>query len=416
VIGLYEECLLQATIISASFILISFIVIIVLYQYAYKQLRLLDTSEKDIKKQPVFWMERILLKRFKQYGFKAYIVFSFAITSAVMVVSYLSPILVAGPNPWWWTIKPMLIAHNTLNFILLGFSILMGFLVPSRLYHYFVNDVMKDMNKKANKTSQPKKVTRRLNMFALVAGGSSIYQVICIVIACALFVVMKLFNIIQWQQTAGIVGGLDIRPLLTDWIALLLYAFIGGIVGPMATTISAFIVYCGITFKSEGFFDSLEKDRRGGFGSLGTLGMGSAFMAAVTPGIAIPVLFLNPKTEAVYETATNLALLLFLMICVSLFFFVPIHYVHTAMKTSRAHEIQKFEKDYRPKLDKFLKRVGEEKKPEMVEAYSILVLKGTYDTVATQSDWPIDYLTILEVVASVLLPSLGYILKFLMPS
>lgn len=229
-------------------------------------------------------------------------------------------------------------------------------------------------------------------------------------ITCAIFIIIKIFFVIpQWQQTAGIVGGLDIRPLLTDWVGFLLFALMGGIIGPMATTISAFIIYCGTTFTGEKNFDPLAKDKQGGFGSLGTLGMWSTFMAAFTPGIAIPFLFLDTKPEIM----TSGGLLFFLIICVNLFFFIPIYYVHKAMKKSRKLQIQKLEKNYRPKLGEFLEKVENGKTTELTETASMLALKGFYDDVTMKSDWLVNPLTILEVITGVLIPILGHILTLL---
>jgi len=391
----------------------SFIVIAIAFRRAHRQLRFYHKREEEPEISP-FWMEKALLKISKVHGSKLYILFSFTLSLVAMAASYLLPMLVAGPDPWWWTIKPRSIAYEMSSFVLLSFAAVMSFLVPRRLYHYLVDEVLEDMNKKANKTSQPKRITRTLKMFTLVAGGSSLYQAVCMFIACALFIVIKLFFVIpQWQQLASIGGGLDIRPLLTDWAGLLLYALMGGIVGPMATTISAFIIYCGITFENGDFFDPLAKDGRGGFRSLGTIGIWSSFMVGAVPGVAIPVLFLVPKSETIYEVAINMGLLFFLIICVVLFFFVPIYYVHRAMKSSRKPQIQKFEGTYRTKFHEFLKRVEDGKAIKTTEILSMLALREIYHDTTGISDWPIDYLAVLKVITSAVLPILSYIIKLL---
>lgn len=408
-----ENWLLQAVMISGGLVLMSFIIIAIAFRHAHRRLRFYHEREEEPQISP-FWMEKPLLKIFKVHGFKLYILFSFTLSLVATAASYLLPILVAGPNPWWWTIRPRSIAYEMSSFVLLSFAAVMGFLVPHMLYHYLAYEVLEDMNKKANKTSQPKRIARTLKMFTLVAGGSSLYQAACMFIACALFIVIKLFFVIpRWQQLAGIVGGLDMRPLLTDWAGLLLYALIGGIVGPMATTISAFMIYCGITFEDGDFFDPLAKDERGGFRSLGIIGIWSSFMVAVVPGVAIPILFLAPKPKTIYEVAINMGLLFFLVICVVLFFFVPIYYVHRAMKTSRKPQIQKFEGPYRTKFLEFLKRVEDRKATKMTEILSMLALREIYHDMTGISDWPIDYLAVLKVTASAVLPILSYIIKLL---
>jgi hypothetical protein len=268
------------------------------------------------------------------------------------------------------------------------------------------------MMKKAEQTPQPKKVKRTLKMFTLVAGGSSFYQGACVLFTIVFFIIIHLFFVIpQWQEVAGFTRGLDVRPFLGSWSRLLICVLIGGIVGPMATTVSAFTIFCGISFRGEGFFDPLAEDRRGGFKSLGTIGMWSSFMVAVTPGVAVPILFMGLKTTS--ESAISLGLLFFLVICVILFFFVPIYYVHGAMKASRKLQIFGFEDVYRVEFNDFLKKVEDGKPTEMIETLSMLALREMYDTITAISDWPLNYLTVLNVIASAILPVLSYIAKYL---
>lgn len=170
VVELYEESLLPAAMISIIFVLVSLFVIAFLYRYAHKQLQLLHKSKKALKKVSPFWMESILVPRkLEGHRGKVYILLSFVISLIVMIASDILPILVAGPNPWWWAVKPTSIAYTVITHILLVLSIMMGFLIPRQLYHYFVDEALEDMKEKAKATSQPKRVTRTLKMFTLVA-------------------------------------------------------------------------------------------------------------------------------------------------------------------------------------------------------------------------------------------------------
>jgi len=348
--------------------------------------------------------------------FKVYVFFSFILSLGAVAADHFVPILVAGPTPWWWAIRSIPATYRIFSSFLLIFALIMGFLVPYKLYHYFKDDVLKDMMKKAEQTSQPEKIKRTLKMFTLVAGGSSSYQGACVLFTVVFFVIIHLFFIIpQWQEIAGFTGSLDVRPLLGSWSKLLLYVLIGGVAGPMATTISAFMIFCGINLRGEDFFDPLAKDRRGGFGSLGTLGAWSTFMAAVTPGIAVPASFLYVGPETTLDLAIPIGLLFFFVICVILFFFVPIYYVHGAMKTSKNLQIQKFEKPYRAKLKDFRKRVEDQRPTEITEMLSMFALKEIYDDMTVTSDWPVNHLMVLKVMVSSIpqiLPVLSYVVEY----
>lgn len=302
-------------------------------------------------------------------------------------------------------------SYNVFSTFLLFFALIMGFLVPCRLYHFFKDNVLQDMVEKAEKTSHPEKTKRTLKMFTLVAGGSSLYQGVCILFTVTFFIVTHLFFVIpQWQEVAGFAKSLDVRPFLGSWSTPLIYALIGGVVGPMATTFSAFTIFCG-SFKGRDFFDPLAEDRRGGFGSLGTLGMWSSFMAAITPGVAVPLLFISLKTTS--EIAIGVGLLFFLIICIILFFFVPVYHVHRAMKASRKLFIQEFEGDYRARFNEFLKEMEDGKVTELTATLSMLALKEIYDDTIVISDWPVDYFGGLRVIASTVLPVLSFIVKYL---
>ena len=398
--------LLEAARISGSLVLMSFIVIAVLYWYAHRQLESFHKRKEEPKENP-FWMEYI----HGRARFKVYVFLSFTLSLGAVAADHFVPILVVGPTPWWWTIRSMPASYNVFSLFLLFFALMMGFLVPCKLYHFFKGNVLQDMVEKAEKTPHPEKTKRTLKMFTLVAGGSSLYQGVCVLFTVVFFIVTHLcFVIPQWQEVAGFAKGLDVRPFLGSWSALLIYALIGGVVGPMATTFSAFTIFCS-SFKGRGFFDPLAEDRRGGFGSLGTLGMWSSFMAAVTPGVAIPLLFIDLKTTS--EIAISVGLLFFLIICIILFFFVPVYHVHRAMKTSRNLFIQEFEGNYRARFNEFLKEVEDGKVTELTETLSMLALKEIYDDTIVISDWPVDYFGGLKVIASTILPVLSFIVKFL---
>jgi len=386
----------------------SFIVIAILYWRARRQLESFDKRGED-PEESTFWMENILGRG----RFKVYVLSSFILSIGAMAADHFVPLLVAGPSPWWWTIRSVPEAYNIFSSFLLVFALIMGFLVPCKLYHYFRDDVLQGMMAKASQTSRPEKIGRTLRMFTLVAGGSSFYQGVCVLVTIALFIIVHLLFIIpQWQEIAGFTRSFDVSPFLGSWSRLLVCVLMGGVVGPMTTTVSAFTIFCGIKFKGKDFFDPLAEDRRGGFRSLGTLVMWSSFMAAVTPGVAVPILFIGLRTTT--EKALSVGLLFFLIICIVLFFFVPIYYVYGAIKISRKLRIQEFEDRYRPKFNEFLKRVENGKPTRTTETLSMLVLKEIYEDIVVISDWPVNYLTVLEVIGSTVLPVLSYIVKYLL--
>lgn len=398
--------LLEAALIIGGLVLMSFIVISILYWRARRQLESFDKKGEDPEVN-TFWMENILGRG----RFKVYVLSSFVLSIGAMAADHFVPLLVAGPTPWWWTIRSVPEAYNVFSSFLVFFALIMGFLVPRRLYHYFKDDVLQGMMVKAEQTSRPEKIKRTLRMSTLVAGGSCFYQGVCVLVTIAFFIVIHLFFVIpQWQEIAGFMRSFDVSPFLGSWSRLLVCILMGGVVGPMATTVSAFTIFCGIKFKGKDFFDPLAEDRRGGFGSLGTLGMWSSFMAAVTPGVAVPVLFIGLKTTS--EIVISVGLLFFLIICIVLFFFVPIYYVYGAIKTSRKLRILKFKDPYRTKFNEFMKKVEDGKPTEMTETLSMLALKGIYDDMTVISDWPVDYFTVLKVIASAVLPVLSYIVKY----
>jgi hypothetical protein len=237
-------------------------------------------------------------------------------------------------------------------------------------------------------------------------------------VAVLLFMIAHIcFVIPQWQEIAHLTRSIDLTPFLGSWSELLLYALIGGIVGPIATTVSAFAIYCGLSFRcarsGESFFNFFAADRRGGFGLLGTLVVRSTFMAAVLPGVAIPILFIGSRTES--EVAINAGLIFFLIICIALFFFVPVYYVHTAMRISRKRLVQELKNLYQPQVDGFLKETKEGQKSRTNETASLLLLGRTYDSISMASDWPIDFIAVLQVVVSAVLPVLAeYLLRYVL--
>jgi len=398
--------LLEAALISGGLVFMSFIVIAILYRHAHKQLESFHKRGEEPKVNP-FWMENIRGRA----RFKIYVFCSLILSLGAVAADHFVPILVVGPTPWWWTIRSMPASYNIFSLFLLLFALIMGFLVPCKLYHFFMDNVLQDMMEKAKKTPHPEKTKRTLKMFTLVAGGSSLYQGACVLFTVVFFIFLHLYLVIpQWQEVAGFARSLDATPFLGSWSTLLVCALIGGVVGPMATTFSAFTIFCG-SFRGKDFFDPLAEDRRGGFGSLGTLGVWSSFMAAVTPGVAVPLLFIGLRTTS--EITIGVGLLFFLIICIMLFFFVPIYYVHGVMKVSRKLYIQKFEDAYRVGFNEFLKAVENGKVIGLTKTLSMLASKEIYDGMIVISDWPVDYFGGLKVIASTILPVLSYIVKYL---
>lgn len=369
----------------------SFIVIRFIWWLAQKKLR-----KPEIK--PFFWLEKVVTTS----TFK-YVLFAIAVSVGATILQYVTSTLITGHPPWWGGLSVKSIAAIAL----LNFAAIMGFLLPRRVYHLF-REVLGDTIEKA-KRSSPKAERdiqiKNMNKFAEVAGGSVLYQGICILITVALFVSV---NII-W---------LGIESLFTSWFDLLLYVLIGGIVGPMATTISGFLVYCGTIFKRKEHFDPLASDRRGGFKKLGSLGIWSTFMAAVVAGVAIPTLFITPRPVAPGGIMVNYGLTLFMVICIGLFFFVPLFFVHEALKTAKKEKTREIEDEYRRNFNDFLKRtrggIFRERQniKEVAGILSLITLKKIYDDITPMSDWPLNH-SVIFALGSFVLPALSLVVQFL---
>jgi len=187
----------------------------------------------------------------------------------------------------------------------------------------------------------------------------------------------------------------------------------------MATTVSGFIVYCGLAFRNGKFFDPFAIDRRGGFRELGSLGMWSSFIAAVTPGVAIPVLLINSGSKTTVEIAISAGLVFFMLICVLLFFFVPVFFVHEAMRASKRLDALDVERKYRVAYDEFMKKTQDSifidtlGVKEVAGILSLYTLKTRFDEITSASEWPTDYRTIFKVITSSLLPTLSFLLEFI---
>jgi len=131
--------------VASSLIAISFIGIAIMFLHARRQLRsYFQKKEPDISS---FWMEKVFSK-----GLVKYAVLSFILSLGVTIVTYLLPILIAGPSPWWLRTEAASTIYQTITSSLLILAIMMGFLVPRQLYHYLVKEVIGDMNRKLNNT------------------------------------------------------------------------------------------------------------------------------------------------------------------------------------------------------------------------------------------------------------------------
>jgi hypothetical protein len=144
---------------------------------------------------------------------------------------------------------------------------------------------------------------------------------------------------------------------------------------------------------------------------MANIGMWSSFMIALTPGIALPNLVLSTKTYA--ESTIGWATILWLIFCINLFFFVPLFYVHQAMRSSRKLQMDRIEPLYRTQVNRFLKDVENGERTEIEELASMLALGEAYDDVTMTSDWPVDYRTVLQVMGSAIFPVLSYLVSYL---
>jgi len=411
---LTQDWLLESIMMAFSFVAMSFAVIVIVGWHAHKRLMTTLKEGREIEIKP-FWMERVLTARPMKYATLS-ILLSIGVTGLDFLISF----LIAGPKPWW-TDGPSTYAFRLVIVVLLNIACIAGLIASRKVYHYLTDEVLPEMMEKAKKSVEPKRIITVMKMFTQVCGGSPLYQGACAIWTVFLFVVIHISILIpRWQAIAGIKTGLDITPLLTDWLGLLSYIIIGGVVGPMATTVSGFIVYCGLVFRKGEFFDPFAIDRRGGFKALGSLGMWSSFMAAVTPGFAIPILFIDSRSKATFEMAISAGLVFFMLICVLLFFFVPIFFVHEAMRVSKEIDALEVERKYRVAYGEFMKKTqnGIFKDTlgvkEVAGILSLYTLKTRFDEITNASEWPMDYLTIFNVITSSLVPTLPYLLEFIL--
>jgi len=410
--ALNENWLLQSIMIAFSLVAMSFAVIVIVGWHARKRLMTALRENKEIEIKS-FWMERVLTTKPVKYTILS-ILLSIGATGLDFLISF----LIAGPEPWW-TNESSTFAFQTATVVLLNIACIAGLIASRKVYHYLTDEVLPQMMEKAKKSPEPTRIINVMKMFTQVCGGSPLYQGACAVWTALLFVVVHIFILVpQWQAIAGIKTGLDITPLLANWLGLLSYILIGGVVGPMATTVSGFIVYCGLVFRNGRFFDPFAIDRRGGFKALGSLGMWSSFMAAVTPGVAIPILFIDFRLKATVETAISAGLVFFMLICVLLFFFVPVFFVHEAMRASKRLDALDVERKYRVAYDEFMKKTQDRifsdtlGVKEVAGILSLYALKTRFDEITSASEWPTDYLTIFKVLTSSLLPTLSFLLEF----
>jgi len=347
-----------------------------------------------------FWLTRLCgCKRIEERRELAYVVLSLVLSTIAVTADNLVPTFVLDSSPWWSKFRSMSAVDNVFFFL----TLISGFLLPYRLYSYLIDHVLPDMVKKAEKTPQSKKIKSTLKMFTLVAGGSALYQGICILVTLLLFVGLQTFYLFPlWRETLGLPRVFDITPFLSSWSNMLFYILLA-IVGPMSTAIAGFVIYCGKKFRNMDLFDPAAKDRRGGFGSLGTLVARSSKMAFLVPGIAIipTIVFptLSGRPMLIHDVSLSVGLLTYFVFCVASFFFIPTYFAHLAMRDSRELAIIRYEYAYRSKLEELQETLKYGKTSGKI-VLPIIALRAIHHDIVESSDWPLDYSTIMGFLAT----------------
>jgi hypothetical protein len=146
--------------------------------------------------------------------------------------------------------------------LILNASAILGLSLPSCVYAQF-RDVVESMRNKLDSRDNSRMHAAIMATFASAAGGSSMYQAVTAFVAFGAYMI--------FAALAFFVHGLFLFRLLP----LLVSIVIAGMVAPMTTTISGFVVYCTKVFGHEQALDLTASDGQGGFKSLGTIGLAS---------------------------------------------------------------------------------------------------------------------------------------------
>jgi hypothetical protein len=176
---------------------------------------------------------------------------------------------------------------------------------------------------------------------------------------------------------------------------------IAGIVAPMTTTISGFVVYCAKVLGHEQSLDVTASDGQGGFKSLGTIGLSSSLMSALVAGFGVPVSFFVPGTVTSYEYG----LTLFTVFFVVLTFGTPVVCAHSIIASSKKNILNRLRDQYSSALRVLDMTQPESLPSDQVGLLRLMYLESIFERVLGMSEWP-SYYTLVWGVANAAIPIL----------
>jgi hypothetical protein len=272
--------------------------------------------------------------------------------------------------------------------LILNISAILGLSLPPYVYSHF-REVVESMRSRIESRDDSRMSLAIMATFASAAGGSSTYQAVTAFVAFGAYMI--------FAALAFLVHGLFLFRLLP----LLVSVVIAGIVAPMTTTVSGFVVYCAKVFGHEQSLDVTASDGQGGFKSLGTIGLLSSSMSAVVAGLGVPVSFFAPGTVTSYEYG----LTLFTVFFVVLTFGTPVVCAHNIIASSKKNILNRLRDQYNCALPVLDMAQPESLPSDQVGLLRLIYLESIFERVLSISEWPSDY-TLLGGVANAAIPIL----------
>jgi hypothetical protein len=274
------------------------------------------------------------------------------------------------------------------SLFILNASVILGLSLPAYVYAQF-REVVESMRKKIESRDNSRTSLAIMATFASAAGGSSTYQAVTAFVAFGAYMI--------FAALAFLVNGLFLFRLLP----LLVSIVIAGMVAPMTTTISGFVVYCAKVFGHEQTLDVTASDGQGGFKSLGTIGLSSSSMSAVVAGLGVPVSFFALGTGTPYEYGLTLFTVLFVILT----FGTPVVCAHSIIVSSKKIALDRLRDQYACALPVLDMTQPEGLPSDQVGLLRLIYVESIFERVLSISEWPSDY-TLVGGVANATIPIL----------
>lgn len=344
------------------YLAISFAVIYFLYRVATKRRK----KHKPMKEGP-FWLEKVFGNTLKKYATRSFlfVVFLFILDYSLSRGRY-----------------------SLASLGLTSTASFSGLLLSRWLYHNLNDDVLPYINELLQKYARKKEfkaISNGFLIFVEATGRSVLYQGVCCTVTLILFIIFyKTFSY-------------ELFP--SFWSRLLCFIITAGIVGPLSTTISGFIIYCEHKFSDLEGYDFMLLDNNKMVKKLGGLALHSSFISALSAGIAIPA-FLMAEQPGLASSFT-----FFLTICVSLFFFVPVYYIYTTTGKHKTEMLSNVDTIYEKKLKEVYKSVKTKSTMDEGSIDSFLALKEIRSNISEIVEWPLTPVTSTKVILNVTIPA-----------